>query len=75
LKSKVLNSPRNQVYAPLLEAVTTQYLREPDLLAQVGLGRAIILMAYANKNAFYAIKMMALPREFLLRSIPLGELG
>ncbi|MGB0383334.1 MAG: hypothetical protein ACPGWR_00800 [Ardenticatenaceae bacterium] len=36
-----------------------------DLLAQVGLGRAIILMAYANKNAYVAIKMMALPRESL----------
>ena len=35
-----------------------------DLLAQVGSGRAIILMAYANKNACYAIKMMALPIEF-----------
>ena len=35
-----------------------------DLLGQVGLGRAIILMAYANENACYAIKMMALPGEF-----------
>ena len=36
-----------------------------DFLAQVVLGRAIILMAYANKQALYAIKMMALPVRFL----------
>ena len=36
-----------------------------DLLAQVGLGSAIILIAYANKQALCAIKMMALPVGFL----------
>ena len=35
-----------------------------DLLAQVGFNSAIVLMAYANKNACYAIKMMALPGDF-----------